>query len=391
MTIIIIAAILALAVLIAGLVWFSASTARKIQTTLPARGRFMEIDGERIHYVDTGGIGPAVVMIHGLGGNLLHFNYALASLLAAEFRLILVDRPGSGYSSRAAGADATLTAQAAAIGKLIRSLGLTRPLVVGHSLGGAISLALALDHPDCVGGLALLAPLTHSQDEVPAILRRLAIRSSPVRNLVAWTLATPLGIRGGPAALKEVFAPEAVVPDFPLRAGGLLGLRPKAFYAASSDILAINDVLPAYVKRYPSLDLPLGILFGKADRLLDYRAHGEAMKASCPALDLELIDGGHMLPMTAPDRCAALIRRIAARQQEGSRGTQANVSRLKANLNVLAQPESIASQTHARSFSSLFDSLVLPNGAVICNRIAKSGTGLPDEGKILFNFMQQKE
>jgi len=313
--IIMVVLVLLLAALIAGLAWFTANTARRVEAALPPRGRFMAIDGERIHYVDTGGAGPAVVMIHGLGGNLLHFDYALAGRVAGEFRLILVDRPGAGYSTRSAGGDASLTAQAAAIAKLIRALGLTRPLVAGHSLGGAISLVLALDHPDCVGGLALFAPLTHAQDEVPAVFRRLLIRSSLVRSLVAWTLATPLGIRNGPAVLKEVFAPEAVVPVFPLRAGGLLGLRPKAFYATSSDLVAINDVLPAYTERYPSLNLPFAILFGKDDRVLDYRWQGEAMKVSYPALDLELMEGGHMLPMTAPDRCAALIRRVAARQQ----------------------------------------------------------------------------
>jgi pimeloyl-ACP methyl ester carboxylesterase len=307
--------VLLLAVLVGGLVWFTASTARKVEAALPPRGRFMVIDSERMHYVDTGGSGPAVVMIHGLGGNLLHFDYALAGRLAGEFRLILVDRPGSGYSTRAAGADASLTAQAAAIAKLIGALGLTRPLVVGHSLGGAVSLALALDHPDCVGGLALLAPLTHPQEEVSAVFRPLLVRSRLMRTLIAWTLATPLGIRRGPAALKEVFAPEAVVPGFPLRAGGLLGLRPQAFRAASSDIVEIDAVLPVYAKRYPSLNLPLGILFGKDDRLLDYQQQGESMRAPCPALDLEIIEGGHMLPMTAPDRCAALIRRVAARQQ----------------------------------------------------------------------------
>jgi pimeloyl-ACP methyl ester carboxylesterase len=310
---------LLVAALIGGLVWFTASTARTVEAALPPRGRFMEVDGERMHYVDTGGDGPVVVMIHGLAGNLLHFDYALAGRLAGEFRVILVDRPGSGYSTRAAGADASLTAQAAAIAKLIGALGLRRPLVVGHSLGGAVSLALALDHPDCVGGLALLAPLTRPQEEVSPVFRALLIRSSLVRNLIAWTIATPLGIRRGPAALKEVFAPEAAVPDFPLRAGGILGLRPKAFYAASSDIVVINDVLPGYASRYSSLDKPLGILFGTADRLLDYRKHGQAM-ASCLALDLELIEGGHMLPITAPDRCAALIRRIAARGQGVPRG-----------------------------------------------------------------------
>jgi pimeloyl-ACP methyl ester carboxylesterase len=306
--------VLLLAILIGGLVWFTADTAHKVEAALRPRGCFMEIGSERMHYVDTGGAGPAVVMIHGLGGNLLHFDYALAGRLASEFRLILVDRPGSGYSTRAARADATLTAQAAAIAKLIGALGVTRPLVVGHSLGGAVSLVLALDHPDCVGGLALIAPLTHAQEEVSIVFRPLLVRSRLVRNIIAWTLATPLGIRRGPAALKEVFAPEAVVPNFPTRAGGLLGLRPSAFSAASSDIVAVNDVLPAYARRYASLNLPLGILFGKDDRLLDYRRQGESMRAPCPALDLEVIEGGHMLPMTAPDRCAALIRRVARQQ-----------------------------------------------------------------------------
>jgi pimeloyl-ACP methyl ester carboxylesterase len=79
--------------------------------------------------------------------------------------------------------------------------------------------------------------------------------------------------------------------------------------------VAINDVVVGYVSRYTSLDKPIGILFGTGDRLLDYRKHGQAMKAYCPGLDLEVMDGGHMLLMTAPDRCASLIRRVAARQQ----------------------------------------------------------------------------
>jgi pimeloyl-ACP methyl ester carboxylesterase len=201
----------------------------------------------------------------------------------------------------------------------MRELGLKQPLVVGHSLGGALSLAIALDHPDSVGALALIAPLTHAPDDVPDVFKGLIIRSPTLRKFIAWTLATPLGILRGPAALKEVFGPEPAPSDFPLRAGGLLGLRPKAFCSASSDAVLTKYVLPNYVARYASLALPVGMLFAKGDRLLDYRAQGEAMKAACPALDLELMEGGHMLPMTSPDRCAALIRRVAARQQEVTR------------------------------------------------------------------------
>src|SRR5882724_12080635 len=307
--------ILLLAVIIAGLAWFTASTAKRVEALLPPRGQFMDIDGQRIQYVDTGGTKPAIVMIHGIGGNLLHFGYAMADKLANDYRVILVDRPGAGYSTRPDDAPATLTAQAKTIATLIRRLGLKQPLVVGHSLGGALSLAIALDHPDCAGGLALLAPLTHATDVVPEMFQGLVIASPLVRKAIAWTVAVPLGIRRGPAVLKEVFAPEAAPADFPMRAGGLLGLRPGAFYATSSDLMAAGETLPGYMARYKSLGIPMAMLFGRGDRVLDYRAQGEAMKIVCPALDLELMEGGHMLPITVPDRCVALVRRVAERQQ----------------------------------------------------------------------------
>jgi pimeloyl-ACP methyl ester carboxylesterase len=310
-----IALVVILALVILGLVLFAARTARKVEAALPPRGKFMQVGGERIHYVDRGGAGPAIVMIHGLAGNLMHFTYALADELSGDFRVVIVDRPGCGYSERPEGAPADLTAQAATLAKFMRALGLKQPLVVGHSLGGALSLAIALDHPDCAGALALIAPLTHVPDKVPDVFKGLIIRSPTLRKVIAWTLATPLGILRGEKALKEVFGPEPAPADFPIRAGGLLGLRPKAFCSASSDAVLAEYVLPNYVARYGSLALPMGMLFARGDRLLDYRAQGEAMKAVCPALDLELMDGGHMLPMTAPGRCAALIRRVAARQQ----------------------------------------------------------------------------
>src|SRR5215510_7063868 len=173
--------ILLLAVIIAGLVWFTSITAKKVEALLPPRGQFMDIDGQRIHYTDSGGTKPAIVMIHGLGANMLHFGYAMADKLANDFRVILVDRPGSGYSTRPADAPATLTAQAKTIATLIHRLGLKQPLVVGHSLGGALSLAIALDHPDCAGALALLAPLTHATEVVPEVFQGAVIHSPLLR------------------------------------------------------------------------------------------------------------------------------------------------------------------------------------------------------------------
>ena len=312
---IILTLILIVAVIVAGLVWFAANTARKVEAAVPPCGKFMEIDGQRLHYVDTKGPGPAIVMIHGLGGTLRNYTYALVDKLSGEFRVIAVDRPGSGYSVRPDDAPARLGAQADTLAKFMRALGLKQPLLVGHSLGGALSLAIALDHPDCAGALALIAPLTHAQDAVPEPFQGLVVNSPMLRKIIAWTLATPMSIRRAPELLKIVFGPDAVPVDYPTRGGGLLGLRPKSFYNTSSDLVAVNEDLPGMMTRYGGLTIPLGMLYAKGDRILDYRRQGEAMKQKCPALDLVLMDEhGHMLPVTAPDATADLIRRVAARR-----------------------------------------------------------------------------
>jgi pimeloyl-ACP methyl ester carboxylesterase len=309
LTIILIAAIIAVA-----LVWFTARTAHRVEAALPPRGQFMEIDGQRIHYVDTGATsGPVLVMIHGLGGNMLNFSDELVQRLSGEFRIILVDRPGSGYSTRPWKASAALSVQAGTIAKLIRALNLKKPLVVGHSLGGAVSLALALDHPDCVGALALLAPLTHPRKEVPEPFQSLVIESRILRAIVAWTVATPLSILRGEKVMNFVFAPDKVPADFGTRGGGLMSLRPSSFYGASTDLLAINDELPEMTLRYHSLNVPFGMLFGTGDHMLDHRIDGDMMKAKVPALDLALTEGGHMLLVCHADQSADTIRRVAQR------------------------------------------------------------------------------
>jgi pimeloyl-ACP methyl ester carboxylesterase len=287
---------------------FTLFTARKVAALLPPRGEFVDVPGARLHVRDTGQ-GEAILMIHGLGGQLAHFTYAVAGRLSGRFRVVAVDRPGCGWSTRTGGAE--LPAQAAALAALIDRLGLERPLVVGHSLGGAVALALALDHPDKVGGLALLAPLTHIQEQVPPVFKGLTIVSPGLRQLVAWTLAIPASIAGSARTLEQVFGPEAVPKDFATRGGGLLTLRPSAFLAASDDLQALPASLPAQEARYGQLRVPLGILYGKDDRILDWRANGQALATKVAGARFELIEGGHMLPITNPDACADFIATMA--------------------------------------------------------------------------------
>jgi pimeloyl-ACP methyl ester carboxylesterase len=296
-----------------GLALFTGWTARRVEKALPPLGRFIEIGGARIHYLDEGS-GPAVLLIHGLGGQMRNFTHSLLARLKGEFRVIMVERPGSGYSTRPQGASAAIGAQAEMIARFIGALGLEQPLVVGHSLGGAIALALALNHEDQIGGLALIAPLAYPQGPIALPFRGLVIRSPVLRWLVAWTVATPASIVRSQIALETLFGPEPVLPDMATRGGGLLSLRPRSFYGASCDIVAIPEDLPRMAKRYPSITKPLGVIYGTGDRILDYKVHGEALASNLPELDLELVEGGgHMLPLTSPDRCAGFIRHMAQR------------------------------------------------------------------------------
>jgi pimeloyl-ACP methyl ester carboxylesterase len=306
-----------LALSFGGLVIFTAITARRVENALPPRGKFIEIAGARIHYLDKGA-GPPIVILHGLGGQMGNFTYSLLDRLTGEFRVILMDRPGSGYSRRAPGATGRITEQAAIVAEFIRTLGLRRPLLVGHSLGGAISLGVALDHPEAVKGLALIAPLTHVPEHVPAPFRALDIKSNFLRWLVAWTVATPIGIRWGKAILDAIFDPDPAPADFPTRGGGLLGLRPRSFYNTSSDMRAVSLELGKLVERYPSLQVPVRILYGTSDEVLSPQIHGEAMKSESSLVSLELVAGGHMLPVSAPDLTAEFIRSAARAQNSAS-------------------------------------------------------------------------
>jgi len=307
------AALLLLGLTAAGLALFSARTARQVEQAVPPLGRFIEVDGVRIHYLDEGS-GPPLLLIHGLAGQMRHFTYSLLDRLKGDYRVVILDRPGSGYSTRPPQASAAISAQARAIASFAKALGLERPLVVGHSLGGAIALSLALDHPEQVGGLALIAPATHPQEHVSPVFRALVIRSALLRWLVAWTFATPLSIRNGALALKIAFGPEPVPADFATRGGGLLTLRPRSFIGASRDLVAVVDDFDAMPARYQGLTVPVGILFGASDRILDPAAHGEALANKLPGADFELIEGGgHMIPMTAAERSAKFIARMAQR------------------------------------------------------------------------------
>lgn len=292
---------------LAALVIYTAHWKRKIEGLVPPRGTFTRISTGRLHYVDRG-TGPVILLIHGLGGQLGNYDCGLIDLLARDHRVIALDRPGMGYSDRPANAPCSPDDHAGYVLELIEALELENPLIVGHSLGGAIALALALKAPERIRGLALLAPLTlPGQSSAPAF-GNLAIRSDAWRWCVAWTLATPMGFRNAAQVLDAVYGPETMPEQAPIKGGGLLGLRPSHFFSTSKDFMVSAKGLKARAARYGEITLPVSVLYGQQDRILDPALHGEALVNGTPAFRLERIEGGHMIPVTQPQACADFIR-----------------------------------------------------------------------------------
>lgn len=303
--------VLIAAIALAAFALFTAFVARKVTQAFPPPGEWMEVDGERIHYRSLG-TGPTIVLVHGLAGQSKNFDYLPLAELARRWRLVLVDRPGSGFSPRRDEGKAGIAAQGRLVAGFIRALRLEQPpLLVGHSLGGAIALSAALQDPEAIAGLALIAPLTHFSPDVPAPFRALSIRTAWLREFVGRTLAVPLTILNSRRTLALIFGPEPAPADFPVRGGGLLGLRPAAFRGASVDMVAVEQDLPAQQERYAQLRVPVRVLYGEGDQVLDWRAQGEALVAKAPQAQLKVIPGGHMLPVTQAAETAAWLEEAA--------------------------------------------------------------------------------
>ncbi|WP_084583547.1 alpha/beta fold hydrolase [Sphingomonas azotifigens] len=292
-----------------GLAGWSAWVGRKAEEMVPPDGRFVDVDGARMHIVELGpkdAAGPAIVMIHGVMAQLRNFSHSLAGRLAKDHRVILVDRPGWGHS-RLTGPRPDLVRQGRMIAALIETLGLEKPLVVGHSMGGVVSLALAVERPEVPGALALIAPLTQMVEQPPAMFRGMLV--PPVlRAPIAWTIAVPMAVAFGKRGAEAVFAPDPVPADFTIAGGGALAARSAAYEMGSFEIRMAEQAVPPLVARYGEIRVPVSILYGRQDNVLDPALHGERTVAEIAGARLTLVEGGHMLPLAHPDETEAWLR-----------------------------------------------------------------------------------
>src|SRR5579871_4947246 len=291
--------------------------AARIETAHPAAGRFVEVEGGRLHVLELGPSGREeqlpIVLVHGASGNLNDLRIALGDRLARDRRVILVDRPGHGWSDRPGGVtDASPARQAILIMDALDRMGVDRFVLLGHSLGGAVASALALAWPERLAGLVLLAPVTHPWEGDIDWYNK--VMATPViGQLFARTVAVPLSFLLLDGGVASVFAPQSAPADYVRRAAIRLLLRPAQFVANAQDVAALKAFVTAQVPRYSEIGVPTVILTGSADGTVSPQLHARAFAAVVPRARLVMLAGiGHMPHHVEPDQVVTAVEQLAA-------------------------------------------------------------------------------
>jgi pimeloyl-ACP methyl ester carboxylesterase len=286
--------------------------ASRANAAYPAIGEMISVGGRTAHIYEQG---PAdatpertIVMIHGASSNLREMVFAFAKRLPANIRFIAIDRPGMGLTERIDfDRDADLSVQAQFIIDAMAARGVKKAVVLGHSLGGAVALRLALDDPSRVAGLILLAPVSHPWPG--GISWHYSVTSlQGVGPVFAHAIAPAAGALLADSAIKEIFAPAPVPPGYREAIGAELLLRPESFRSNAEDVAALLSQVADQATRYGSITAPMLIITADTDTVVSPVIHSETLVKAVPGAKLIRIEGaGHAPHQTRPERVTPAI------------------------------------------------------------------------------------
>jgi pimeloyl-ACP methyl ester carboxylesterase len=274
----------------------------------PPLGSFVTSEGVRLHYVEHGN-GRPVVFLHGNGVMIEDMLISrVFDQTALSCRAIAFDRPGFGHSERPRGQSWTAAEQAALLPRAFALLGIDRPIVVGHSWGTIVALALALDHPEHVSGLVLASGYYY-----PTARADVVLFSPPaiplLGDLLCYTVAPLMGEAMAPRVFRKMFAPQPVPARFEEAFPVGLALRPSQIRASSEDASNMISDAKTLSERYAELSCPVAILAGDADGVVNYQEQALRLHKELSGSTLDIFAGaGHMIHHADPDRVVRAIR-----------------------------------------------------------------------------------
>jgi pimeloyl-ACP methyl ester carboxylesterase len=249
------------------------------------KSREVQVAGVRIHYDVLGPKdGPAVVLVHGLGGRAEDWQRLAPYLAKIGYRVYMPDLPGFGRSEWPADFSYSMRDQAAVVVGFLDAMGQKQVDVGGWSMGGWIAQRVAIEHPERVRRLMLFD--SAGLAEVPAWETRLFTPTTPAEVDQLDALLMPHPPR---------------VPRFIAR--DILRISRKHAWVVRRAVASMLTGSDATESELPGLKMPVLIVWGTEDRIVPL-SQGEKMQRLIPGSKLEAIDGcGHL----APEMCAGEI------------------------------------------------------------------------------------
>jgi pimeloyl-ACP methyl ester carboxylesterase len=275
-----------------------------LQRAYPAQGEMVEVSGATLNVVELGprdAPGPPIVLIHGASSNLEAMRQPLGDGLAGKHRVILIDRPGHGWSTRAREDDSTPAIQGRMINAALEKLGIGPAIFVVHSWAGALGARMALDYPTRVAGLVMLAPVAYPWSGGVGWYNDV-VTTPVIGPLLAYTITLPLGLfLTGPGA-RTAFLPQTMPENFVSDTATPLLLRPREFLANARDLVTLKAAVREQAPRYGEIRVPTVVIAGDADTTVWPTIHSRPFAAVVPNAKLIMLPGvGHIVQSAAPE------------------------------------------------------------------------------------------
>ncbi len=271
-----------------------------VEASWPPIGQFVSVNNGRIHLLDLGPKdatpGRTLVLIHGASSNLRDMLGSIAPSLAQKYRVILIDRPGHGWSERQGGrGDSRLERQAAMIREALAGIGVKNAVLGGHSWAGALVMRMAIDDPDLTEGVILLSPVTHPWPGGVSWYYNVAttpVLGSYFTNIVV----APIAHLTFDQAVAGVFTPSVAPSDYASKTGAELLLRPQEFLANSEDVRDLLPQVAAQISRYSALKMPALIISADTDTVVSPEIHSRTVAKALPNSRLVIMPGAGHVP-----------------------------------------------------------------------------------------------
>lgn len=290
------------------------ATAREAaaEAAYPPTGRLLQVNGRQVH-AHVQGAGPDLVLIHGASGNTRDFTFALVDRLARDYRVIAFDRPGLGWSDALGEDGLSPIAQADHLRAAAAQLGVRRPIVLGHSYGGAVAMAWGLRDADT---RAVVSVAGATMPWPGGLGPWYAITSSAIGGATVVPLISAYAsLDRAEGAVAGIFAPAPVPAGYVDHIGAGLTLRRDTLRTNARQVNALKPYVTIMAQNYPRLTIPVEIVHGTADTIVPHLVHAVPMSEALPNARLTLIDGaGHMPHHSHPDAVIDAIRRAGARR-----------------------------------------------------------------------------